>query len=579
MRPIVLAATLCSIQACAAANGEPEELGQEAQALYGDLATQDCTLAQREAIVEAHRVGMKVAVMDEFDACVRHGMFENYKPCAAGGGDPFSAEAKHVQYTRARDIMRSSNLADVNAVCEALEVIYIGTDVLDQQLESGFSDIERASAAGTIWHEAMHQQDYDHEACGYPEGEYARGTDSVPYIAGECMTAAGIVGRVMAWSADDRAIELPIGRHRASLGHFAGIGDNTIAKFRLPPATRLTYCSHEGSSGTGAECKTIDNPSIRYGGMHSVTAPQLNAISFAQVEPLVLLFSAENYRGKVQALTLGEHRANGNQLSGVGNDQTRSIYVAPGARVRVCEHEGGIAGSGSGACMFYDRVHPAGVLSGVSYAEVQHVVTAFTSRDLYGARASFGAGRWAGAALSTIGDNKIVSLVVPQGLLARVCSDAGSTNQGAGACQLHTRSTFDLGSGLASAVSFLEVTPPQLDTFVLTVNRAAGSGPGVVSSAPLGLACTGPCAASFQARSEVRLTGVSSTHDVSFTGCQRVVGSSCYVTMMSAKTVTAKFVTKQPPNDPDCYGSCLDACIAGGGLFSQCVPLCQDECN
>ncbi|WP_437877567.1 hypothetical protein [Sorangium sp. So ce513] len=575
------------------APADPEIVeGQEA--LYGDLNTNSCTLAQRNVLVEAHQAGQQIALTKEFDACLRHRMMEWYKPCFQGSDDPFANQPRSTQYTKARDIMRSGNMADVTVTCADLdgdrvgeaqydrygdshEQVRIDRGYLDGVAVAGMNDYERADVAGVLWHEAMHQQDYRHDSCGYPAGEYERGFNSVPYIADRCMRSAGILGRAIVSTDDGRAQELGIGRHRASQGHLGGVGDNRIARVRLPPASRMRYCVDEGVSGAGVTCATVENPTIEYGGAHVVPDAFRNAISFVELEPLVLLFSQQDYRGNASAFRYGEHRANTGGFSKVGNDQTRSIYVPPGARVRVCTDEGGTSGHGFGTCRFYDEPTPTGVLAGISYAEVVPVVTAFTAKDLYGARASFGAGRWAGAALNAIGDNRIVSLVVPQSLTARVCSDAGNGNTGAGACQSHTRTTFDLGTGLAGAVSFLEVTPALLGTSTLSVVRASGSGAGRVVSTPLNLDCTSSCSAAFPTRSEVLLLASSPGHDAVFTGCDSVLGNGCFVTMTNARTVTVNFVRN---NADGCRDSCLDLCQEDGRLLPhQCEQKCDAQCR
>ncbi|WP_437637636.1 hypothetical protein [Sorangium sp. So ce854] len=568
------------------------EIAEGQEALYGDLNTSSCTLAQRDVLVEAHQAGRQIAMTKEFDACLRYRMMEWYKPCFQGSDDPFANQSRSTQYTKARDIMRSGNMADVTVTCAVLddrageahydrygdshERMSVDSRYLDAVAVSGMNDYERADVAGILWHEAMHQQTYRHDSCGYPEGEYERGFHSVPYMADRCMRSAGILGRAMVFADDGRSQELGIGRHRASQGHLGGVGNDSIARVRLPPASRLRYCVNEGAAGTGVTCATIENPTVEYGEAHPVPAAYRNAISFVEIEPLVLLFSQQDYRGSASAFGYGEHRANTGGFATVGNDQTRSIYVPPGARVRVCTDEGGTSGHGFGTCRFYDEPTPTGVLAGISYAEVVPVVTAFTARDLYGARASFGAGRWAGAALNAIGDNRIVSLVVPQSLTARVCSDAGNGNTGAGACQSHTRTTFDLGAGLASAVSFLEVTPALLGTSTLSVARAPGSGAGRVVSTPLNLDCTSGCSAAFPTRSEVLLLASSPGHNAVFTGCDSVLGGGCFVTMTGARTVTVNFVRN---NTEACHDACVDRCREDGLISpSRCEQACNAEC-
>jgi hypothetical protein len=212
------------------------------------------------------------------------------------------------------------------------------------------------------------------------------------------------------------------------------------------------------------------------------------------------------------------------------------------------------------------------VLAGISYADVQPVVTAFSEPNLLGTTADYGAGRWA----RPMGDNNVASLVVPQPLTGRACSDLTSAGTGAGTCRSNTRTSFDLGSGLADAVSFLEVSPALLGTFPLTVNFAATSGPGSVESTPLNLACSGTCSANFAARNEVFLKGNSPGFQANWTGCDRVTSGTCVVNMMSAKSVSVKFTALPDP----CYKDCYKDCVAEGQYKPNvCSQLCHAECD
>jgi hypothetical protein len=581
---------LLGLSACAAEPLSGEELASQSQALYGGITfNSTCSPEQRATATDGHQAGMGIAMSDAFDACVRKRVFDTYKPC---DGDAFEDSTRLTQYEKARDILRGGNLGVVSVTCsdlapgilgqtvtdhygDTLETLELSRSWLDTTRVNGVNDWERAGVGAVIWHEAMHQQDYSHDACGYPADEYQPGTHSMPAIADQCMYAAGITGRAAVF-AGDAMQSLGVGRHLASRGDLSLVGDNRIATLHLGPATRLRYCRNEGSDGSGSTCNTLENLDAMFGPLHRVPDEFASAISFVEVTPLVVLYSGTDYRGNAQGFSLGEFRAINGELAGVGNDQTRSIYVAPGTRVRVCSDEGGPAGHGYWSCASYGRSLPAGVLAGISYLEVQPVVTAFTERNAYGAEAGFGPGRWAGAALAPLGEDAIRALVVPEGLVARVCTDAGASLQGAGTCMSFSRTSFDLGVPLAGAVSFLEVSPAPLGTYTLQLNRPQSSGPTRVTSAPLGIDCTGLCSYGFAVRSEVKLSAAATATAPEWTGCDRVSGRDCFVTMTSNRAVSVNF----PTRDQGCYRECFDECILGGDMLPrQCVQMCTRACT
>jgi hypothetical protein len=571
------AATLC---ACSGSSDDANELGTAEQPLYGPLETVGCTAQQIQTLGAAKQVGMKLAMSDAFGACLRHRVFEDYWPC--GDSDPFDTSSKSTQYDKALAIMRSGNTAGVGVTCSDLdpgvigkayiggygdghEDMWVDQQYLDGTFPFGLDDWELGDVAGTIWHEAMHQQGYGDGLCGQPVGFYDQQLRAMSYIANQCMSAANLSGRTLLQTEDGRRRSLGIGLYLASDGYW-NIPGTSLIRLRPGPAIRMRICAGVDESGQPTSCTVFNNASTAFGSVREALA----TTAAIDIQPLVLLFSQTDYRGAVQPLTFGEHRANAGALSVVGNDQTRSVYVAPGARVRVCSDEGGVAGHGAGSCLFYEHSIPTSALAGISYAEVQPVVTGFSESGLGGGeRDSLGAGRWR----SPLGNDDLVSLVVPNGLTARACSDWSTS--GAGTCFDYTRSNFELFFGLADQVSFLEVTPALLGTYALTVNRAFGSGPGTVNAAPFMTPCTGPCTASFPVRNEVKLTPTSPGYTAEWTGCDRVGLHDCYVTMTAARTVKVKFKA---------LNTCVDECLAGCAAeeqftTAQCLQMCAAECG
>lgn len=61
----------------------------------------------------------------------------------------------------------------------------------------------------------------------------------------------------------------------------------------------------------------------------------------------VVVFEDDGFQGDSQSFHPGTFLANRGELDEVGNDEISSLVVAPGFRVRLCEHEGdGINGGG-----------------------------------------------------------------------------------------------------------------------------------------------------------------------------------------------------------------------------------------
>jgi hypothetical protein len=594
----------CAVAMAASAlgcSGDPQDTSPDvasaSQPLYGELTTNSCSTAHRNVLTAAHEAGKFIAGTLEFEACLQRRMTYFYLPCLNGSGDPFANESRATQFSRLRDITKSGNLADVAVTCadledrqgeaqiggyrDELESITVDRGLLDEFIASP-NEFKRSEVAGIIWHEAMHQQGYNHSGdesgtaprCGYPASQYTRGFNSAPYITDRCIRSAGSHSRAVAFNAAGVSQSFGLGRHRASQGAFATVGNDSIVRFRVPPAGRVRYCADDDASGVGLRCQTVANSTIEYDGVYQVpdSSP---GISFLEVEPTALVFNAVDFGGTVQALRYGEHRANAGQLDTVGNDAIRSIYVPPGTRVRLCAHENGPTGHGAGSCAVYDKPAASVWLGGISYAEVVPVATAYGQPDFYGARQSFGPGRHIrrDGGLAPLNDGGTVSLVVPPGLQARVCTDVSASDTGTGTCRTFSSSVSALTSAIARRVFFLEVTPNGLGTANLTVQRQLSNATGTVRSVPVGINCGTQCTASFHARSDVRLVadpGLNSR--VEWVGCDSASGTSCSVRMMNARTVTARFVAAQCT--PSCPNTCRRASSPDG-----CGGFCPANCS
>lgn len=85
----------------------------------------------------------------------------------------------------------------------------------------------------------------------------------------------------------------------------------------------------------------------------------------------------------------------------------------------------------------------------------------------------------------------------------------------------------------------------------LTVN-VTGNGSGAVTSDPAGISCPGTCSFSFPIGSSVQLIGAAAAGSTfaGITGCDSFVVGQCSMSMLSSKTVTARFDSSGPPPTP-----------------------------
>ena len=366
------------------------------------------------------------------------------------------------------------------------------------------------------------------------------------------------------------------GRHYALSGHLGVVGNDRTTAFRLPPASRLFYCDSEGGpTGSGvAPCHTMYNYDDSWSGWRSVTSSLAGRVSYIELTPVALAYSDTDYRGRMEVLDYGEHRAIAGDFATVGNDQTDSLYIPPGVRVRVCNDEGGTTGHGVGDCIAYDQPMPDTTRFGISYAEVLRVATIFRDASFRGVASSHEPGSWLASdgAFEIIGDNQAESIIVPHGLTATVCPDLTTTSE----CTTFTRSQATLG-GLANRVSRFSVSPYYNGSTPLTVTLRFQEGrTGVVTSLPDGYRCTsGSCTAGFHSRSTVRLeASLSPGTEVDWTGCSRTFGSHCWVDMMSARSVQATFSPVDPDDDSSCENLCVHSCGGDDGCLSECLDRC-----
>jgi alpha-tubulin suppressor-like RCC1 family protein len=133
------------------------------------------------------------------------------------------------------------------------------------------------------------------------------------------------------------------------------------------------------------------------------------------------------------------------------------------------------------------------------------------------------------------------SEVYPSGTVVTLTASAASGSAFAGWSGCDTVSgatcTVTVSSGRTATAAF------DLQRFTLTVNKTGlVSGQGSVTSNPPGIDCGTDCAATYNSGTVVTLTASPSMFFGSWTGCDSVSGTTCTVTVTSARSVTAGFV-------------------------------------
>jgi alpha-tubulin suppressor-like RCC1 family protein len=124
--------------------------------------------------------------------------------------------------------------------------------------------------------------------------------------------------------------------------------------------------------------------------------------------------------------------------------------------------------------------------------------------------------------------------------VATIDAAGGATGVGPGVA---TITATDAAGSTASTT--LAVNLPR---FTLTVTKAGmGSALGTVSSTPGNISCGANCSDTYVSGTVVTLTASPGLLLTSWTGCDAVSGSTCTVTMNSARSVTATFLGMQQP--------------------------------
>ncbi|KWT94643.1 S8 family serine peptidase [Candidatus Magnetominusculus xianensis] len=127
------------------------------------------------------------------------------------------------------------------------------------------------------------------------------------------------------------------------------------------------------------------------------------------------------------------------------------------------------------------------------------------------------------------------------GVYLIAAADSGSTFSGFTGCDT------SYGNGcylLMSSAKNVTATFTKSTTYAVSVTKS-GTGTGTITSKPAGISCGSTCSSSFTSGSGVYLTAAADAGSTftGFTGCDTANSNGCYLSMSSAKSVTAAFTS------------------------------------
>ncbi len=155
----------------------------------------------------------------------------------------------------------------------------------------------------------------------------------------------------------------------------------------------------------------------------------------------------------------GVYLASAGDLARIGNDETRSIRLAPAMSVKVCIHEGSESG-----CRRFENLTGSEKLfkvqtGGISRIEVRPMMVGYRQPNFGGVAQGFEIGRYDSLAkIQFVGNDAIRSIRQAPGVSARVCSDNPETTVGA-VCETVYGNRATLAPNLENNISWVDVEP------------------------------------------------------------------------------------------------------------------------
>jgi hypothetical protein len=239
------------------------------------------------------------------------------------------------------------------------------------------------------------------------------------------------------------------GIYTASAGELAAVGNDLTRLLEIAPAVRVRVCQNDVASlGTCSVYENLTGANLRV----AVAA----GISRIEVRPLVVAYRDANYGGVATGYEIGRYDSLA-RIGLVGNDTITSVRFAPGVRATLCTDDPILTVGGTCRTVAANTAQLSGGLDNtISWIDVLPAATGFQSASFTGASQSFYSGVYPVSALSVLGNDTLSSIVVPEGVLARACSD-DPTNTIGYTCVTFSKSSLQVPATLDNRTSWLDV--------------------------------------------------------------------------------------------------------------------------
>ncbi|MCB1023739.1 MAG: hypothetical protein KDB79_05085 [Acidobacteria bacterium] len=199
-------------------------------------------------------------------------------------------------------------------------------------------------------------------------------------------------------------------------------------------------------------------------------------------EAMVTVYEDRDFRGRSQSFGDGVYLNNRGMLGNLRNDRASSLVVPVGFTARLCSAEGN-NGVGDGTCRIFGsgRHNITGNLDNeTSYVEITRVlfggnngsnqgnsggindsyITVYEDSNFGGRSQTFTTGQYRNnrSQLGNLRNDHASSLIVPNGLTARLCDGEGNRGEGGGTCRTYQAGRHNIDRRLNDKTSYIEVT-------------------------------------------------------------------------------------------------------------------------
>jgi hypothetical protein len=268
------------------------------------------------------------------------------------------------------------------------------------------------------------------------------------------LSSSTLVGKIVAYATTDGSNNGPRqtfgpGIYRGNANELASVGNDLIRLLELGPAMRVRACKTENP--TPSTCSYFENLTAS-----NQTFSILSGTSRLDVRPLAVAYRNTSFGGIAQGFEIGRHETGRSQLSTVGNDTISSVRLAPGLTARLCSDNPETTTGGHCQTLSASATSlTSAVDNSTSWIEIKPVTVGFRDASLTGTSQRFGFGEFVAAELTVLGNDTMTSVLVPEGVVTRACSDNPNTTTG-GRCGTFAKTSLQLSSSLDNSTSWLE---------------------------------------------------------------------------------------------------------------------------